>query len=60
MDKLSEEWRKECEARDILTKPLVDRRKHLALVEQKRGIKGRKILEDEILRLWQMMKNQQH
>ena len=56
----SEEWRKECEARDILTKPLADRRKHLALVEVKRGIKGRKILEDEILRLWQMMKNQQH
>jgi hypothetical protein len=55
----SEEWRKECEARDILTKPLADRRKHLALVEQKRGIKGRKILEDEILRLWTLTRTKQ-
>jgi hypothetical protein len=55
----SEEWRKECEARDILTKPLSDRRKHLALVEQKRGIKGRKILEDEILRLWTLTRTKQ-
>jgi len=55
----SEEWRKECEARDILTKPLADRRKHLALVEVKRGIKGRKILEDEILRLWTLTRTKQ-
>jgi hypothetical protein len=55
----SEEWRKECEARDILTKPLADRRKHLALVEEKRGIKGRKILEDEILRLWTLTRTKQ-
>jgi len=55
----SEEWRKECEARDILTKPLADRRKHLALVEQKRGIKGKKILEDEILRLWTLTRTKQ-
>ena len=55
----SEEWRKECEARDILTKPLADRRKHLALVEIKRGIKGRKILEDEILRLWTLTRTKQ-
>ena len=55
----SEEWRKECEARDILTKPLADRRKHLALVEQKRGIKGRKILEDEILRFWTLTRTKQ-
>ena len=58
-DKCSEEWRKECEARDILTKPLADRRKHLALVEVKRGIKGRKILEDEILRLWTLTRTKQ-
>jgi len=55
----SEEWRKECEARDILTKPLADRRKHLALVDVKRGIKGRKILEDEILRLWTLTRTKQ-
>ena len=55
----SEKWRKECEARDILTKPLADRRKHLALVEVKRGIKGRKILEDEILRLWTLTRTKQ-
>lgn len=55
----SEEWRKECEARDILTKPLADRRKHLAMVEVKRGIKGRKILEDEILRLWTLTRTKQ-
>ena len=55
----SEEWRKECEARDLLTWPLAKRRKQLDLVEQKRGWQARLELQDEMERLWKLMKNPQ-
>lgn len=55
-DFYSEEWRKECEARYVLSKPLNDRRKYLADVEEKRGKESRFELEKEITRLWAEMK----
>ena len=55
----SEEWRKECEARELLTWPLAKRRKQLDLVEQKRGWQARLELQDEMERLWKLMKNPQ-
>jgi hypothetical protein len=59
IDTSSEEWRKECEAREILTWSLDKRRKHLALVADKRGWQARYYLEEEITRLWNMAKNPQ-
>ena len=59
MDKSSEEWRKECEAKELLTWPLAKRRKQLDLVEQKRGWQARLELQDEMERLWKLMKNPQ-
>ena len=48
MDKSSQEWRKQCEARELLTWPLAERRKQLYLVEQKRGWQARIELQDEM------------
>jgi hypothetical protein len=58
-NKCSEEWRNECEAREILSWPLVKRRKHLDLVQQKRGWKARLKLQDEIERLWKLARTKQ-
>ena len=52
IDKNSEAWRAECEAREVLSWKLADRRKFLVEVEKHRGIEGRRKLEEEILRLW--------
>ena len=54
----SEEWRRECEAREVLTWALDKRRKHLDLVQQKRGWEARLYLQYEMERLWNMAKNQ--
>ena len=59
IDTYSEAWRRECEARDLLSKPLQERRKHLALVEEKRGLQALYYLQEEILRLWNIQKNPQ-
>ena len=59
MDKYSEEWRKECEARELLTWPLAKRRKQLDLVEQKRGWQARLELQDEMERLWKLARTKQ-
>ena len=48
----SEEWRNECEARDLLTWPLAKRRKQLALICEKRGVKAYEILTQEMTRQW--------
>ena len=58
IDTYSEEWRRECEAREILTWSLDKRRKHLALVGDKRGWQARAYLEEEITRLWKLQKQQ--
>lgn len=57
--KKSEAWRLECEAREILSWKLKDRRKHLDLVQEKRGWAARITLQDEMERLWKIQKNQQ-
>ena len=59
MNTSSQEWRKECEARDLLTWPLAKRRKQLDLVQEKRGWQARLELQDEMERLWKLTKNQQ-
>jgi hypothetical protein len=57
--KNTEEWRLECEARELLKWSLKDRRKQIALVWEKRGAEGAIKLQDEITRLWKIQKNQQ-
>ena len=59
MDKSSEIWRKECEARELLTWPLAKRRKQLDLVQQKRGWQARLELQDEMERLWKLARTKQ-
>ena len=59
MDTNSEEWRLECEARELLRWSLKDRRKQIALVWEKRGGESAIKLQDEITRLWKLQKNQQ-
>jgi hypothetical protein len=49
----SEQFRAECEARYVLSKPLAERREYLRGVEEHRGIAGRKYLERVILSEWQ-------
>ena len=57
--KNSEAWRLECEARELLSWSLKDRRKQIALVWEKRGGESAIKLQDEITRLWKIQKNQQ-
>ena len=52
MDTYSEEWRNECEARDLLSWPLAKRRKQLALVLEKRGEAGYYKLTEEMKKQW--------
>jgi hypothetical protein len=59
MDTSSEEWRKECEARELLSWPLDKRRKQLDLVQQKRGWQARLDLQDEMERLWKLARTKQ-
>ena len=59
MDTNSEEWRLECEARELLKWSLKDRRRQIALVWEKRGGESAIKLQDEITRLWKLQKNQQ-
>ena len=55
----SEEYRKECEARELLSWPLDKRRKQLDLVQQKRGWQARLDLQDEMERLWKLARTKQ-
>lgn len=48
----SEEYRAECEAREVLSWKLADRRKYLIKVEEHRGLIGRQKLEEAILKEW--------
>jgi len=49
----SEQFRAECEARYVLSKPLAERREYLRGVEEHRGVAGRKYLERVIVEQWQ-------
>lgn len=51
-DTYSEEWRHECEARQVLKWGLQERREYLQLVGSKRGIEARLKLEDKVRELW--------
>jgi hypothetical protein len=55
----SEEWRKECEARELLTWPLDKRRKQLALVLEKRGWETTLKLKEEMERQWKLARTKQ-
>ena len=59
MDTYSEEWRNECEARDLLSWPLAKRRKQLALVLEKRGEAGYYKLTEEMTRQWTLARTKQ-
>ena len=54
----SEAWRAECEAREVLSWKLADRRKYLVKVEEHRGAEGRRKLEEELIRLWNLRTKQ--
>jgi hypothetical protein len=56
MSNCSEEYRNECEARELLTWPLVTRRKQLSLVHEKRGHEAYLKLTDEMKSQWQKQK----
>ena len=56
MDTSSQEWRVECEARELLTWPIATRRKQLALVLEKRGWEATLKLKDEMESQWQQKK----
>ena len=58
IDTYSEAWRAECEAREVLSWKLADRRKFLVEVEKHRGIEGRRKLEEELIRLWNLRTKQ--
>jgi hypothetical protein len=55
----SEEWRNECEARELLTWPIATRRKQLALVLEKRGWEATLKLKDEMERQWKLTRAKQ-
>jgi hypothetical protein len=59
MNTNSEEWRNECEARDLLTWSLAARRKQLALVCEKRGEAAYYKLTQEMTRIWNMTHTKQ-
>lgn len=50
------EWRRECEARDVLAKPLEARREYLAEVEKKRGKPAADELKAAITAEWERRK----
>jgi len=59
VDTWSEEYRSQCEARELLRWSLADRRKQLTLVYEKRGHEAWLKLTDEMTKQWKLMKNPQ-
>ena len=58
IDTYSEAWRAECEAREVLSWKLKDRRKYLVKVEEHRGLVGRQKLEEELIKQWNLRTKQ--
>ncbi|WP_437340747.1 DUF7696 family protein [Achromobacter anxifer] len=50
LERRSEKWRMECEARHVLSLPFSSREPYLALVGKRRGAQGRLVLEAEVRR----------
>jgi hypothetical protein len=57
MDTSSEEWRNQCEAKELLTWPLAKRRKQLSLIYEKRGQAGYDKLTAEMQKQWEESKS---
>jgi hypothetical protein len=53
----SEDYRNQCEARELLTWPLAKRRKQLALIYEKRGEAGYQKLTAEMQKQWEQSKS---
>jgi hypothetical protein len=53
----SEDYRNQCEARELLTWPLAKRRKQLALIYEKRGQAGYDKLTAEMQKQWEQSKS---
>ena len=49
IDTYSEDWRRICEARHMLTLPLIQRRKELDLIEKQRGVGAVEYLKNEMI-----------
>ena len=49
VDTYSEDWRRICEARHMLSLPLTTRRKELDLIEKQRGVKAVEYLKNEMV-----------
>ena len=58
IDTYSEAWKAECEAREVLSWKLADRRKFLVKVEKHRGLEGRQKLEEELIKQWNLRTKQ--
>lgn len=43
---------RECEARAVLAMPFADRKPYLKKIEERRGENARRVLENEVMRLW--------
>lgn len=57
IDKNSEQWRMECEARHVLRLGgLMARRAYLELIGTKRGVEAKKALEQAVLDEWKRIK----
>ena len=52
----TEQYRKECEARQVLKWPFEKRKPYLELVGKRRGERARMALEKEIIRQYQLAK----
>lgn len=53
----TEEWRRECEARLVLSWPPERRRAYLADIERIRGAKAAKTLREDVNEQWRKRKN---
>ena len=60
VDTYSEDWRRICEARHMLSLPLTQRRKELIEIEKFRGTKAVDYLKEEILKQHQLKKSIQN
>ncbi len=52
MDTASEAWRRECEARLVLSLPLLERRPYIDRVAAKRGKEAAEVLMADVREMW--------
>ncbi len=56
VDTSSEQFRLECEARELLRWGTLERREYIATVERKRGPAAAQALKDTFMKLWEARK----